>query len=73
MAKLDKTTIYTAADPAKETMLDKTARIAREIKDGDIEQREIKTARLRNARLENEAMTPDVPMTAAASRARTRR
>ena len=53
--------------------MDKTARIAREIKDGDKEQRDIKTERLRNARLENEAVIPDEPITAAASRTRTRR
>jgi hypothetical protein len=73
MAKLEKTTIYAANDPAKETLMDKTARIAREIKDGDKEQRDIKTARLRNARLENDAVIPDEPITAAASRTRTRR
>ncbi len=73
MAKLEKTTIYAANDPAKETLMDKTARIAREIKDGDKEQRDIKTERLRNARRENEAVIPDEPITAAASRARTRR
>ena len=73
MAKLEKTTIYESTNPAKETLLDKTARIAKEIKDGDKEQREIKTERLRNARLENDVIIPDESITAAAGRSRKRR
>ena len=55
MAKLEKSTVYTTADPQKETSLDKTTRIVRKMQDGEAEKRQIKMSRLRNDRLENEA------------------
>ena len=58
MAKLTKSTVFTSAEPKKETPLDKTARIVKEIQDGEAEQRRTKTARLRNARLDSEADMP---------------
>ena len=48
MAKLTRSTVFTSADPQKETPLDKTTRIVREIQYGEAEQRRIKTTRLRN-------------------------
>lgn len=58
MTKLAKTAKLAATNPQKETPLDKTTRIVREIQDEETKQREIKTTRIRNARLESEAGTP---------------
>lgn len=55
MTKLTKTTVFKASTPRAETTLDKTTRAVRLILDGEKEQRESKTARLRKARLEREA------------------
>ena len=55
MAKIAKLTeIKTSSQ--KETLMDKTTRIVREIQDGEAKQREIKTIRLRNSRLESKAV-----------------
>ena len=59
MAKLTKTTLFKDAKPKAETVMDKTTRAAREILDEENERREVKTARLRKARLEREAGTPE--------------
>ena len=69
MTKLAKTTVFTTTTPQKETALDKTARAVREIQDGEKEQRQVKTTRLRNARLESEAGAPVEPSTATSGRA----
>lgn len=58
MAKLTKTTLFKDAKPRAETVMDKTTRAAREILDEENDLREVKTARLRKARLEREAGTP---------------
>ncbi|SLN70526.1 hypothetical protein PEL8287_03914 [Roseovarius litorisediminis] len=58
MVKLTKTTLFKASKPAAETVMDKTTRVVREMLDEETEQREIRTARLRTARLEREAVTP---------------
>lgn len=41
--------------------MDKTTRIVREIIDGELEQQQAKSARLRKARMEREANTPPEP------------
>jgi hypothetical protein len=58
MAKLSRDTVFTSTTAAKETTLDKTTRIVREITEGEAEKRQTKMARLRAARLEREANTP---------------
>lgn len=58
MAKLTKNTLFKTDKPRAETLIDRTTRAAREILEGEAEQRELKTARLRKARLEREAGTP---------------
>lgn len=70
MAKLTKSTVFTSANPKKETPLDKTTRIVREIQDKEAEQRRIKTTRLRNARLDSEADTPAKTTTAKSANSR---
>jgi len=70
MAKLTRSTVFTSADPQKETPLDKTTRIVREIQYGEAEQRRIKTTRLRNARLDSEADTPAKTATATPTKSR---
>ena len=59
MAKITKDTLFTAGKPRAESLIDRTTRAAREIVEDEAEQRELKTARLRKARLEREANTPD--------------
>ncbi len=55
MKKLTKSSIFKPSSPRAETPIDKTTRAAREILDGEMETRQIKTSRLRKARLEREA------------------
>lgn len=57
MAKLAKLKEFGASASTKEMLRDKTTRIVREIQEGENKQRKIKTARLRDARLEREADT----------------
>jgi uncharacterized ferredoxin-like protein len=59
MAKLAKTTLFTAAAAPKETALDKTTRIVGLINDEDEEKRRLKMARLRSERLRKEAGETD--------------
>jgi len=59
MAKLTKNTLFKADKPRAETLIDRTTRAAKEILEDEAEQRELKTARLRKARLEREANTPN--------------
>ncbi len=47
-----------ASLPKAETAMEKTTRIVRKIADEEAEQKQIKTARLRKARLERDANTP---------------
>lgn len=61
MSKLTKNTIFKASKTVAETNLDKTTRIVREITEDEAEKRQIKTARLRTARLERQASTPTKP------------
>ncbi|MCD9147357.1 hypothetical protein [Pseudophaeobacter flagellatus] len=63
MANLAKTTVFTSNTPPKETLLDKTTRIVRRITEDEAEIRHQKTVRLRNARIESEADTPDASPT----------
>ena len=58
MTKLTKTTLFRASQPTRETPMDKTTRIVREILDEETEQRQAKTSRLRKARLDREAVAP---------------
>ena len=58
MAKLTKTNIFPTSKLRAETPMDKTTRAVKEIIEGDTENREIKTARLRKARLQSEANSP---------------
>ena len=55
MTKLTKSSVFKQTAPRAETPMDKTTRAAREILDGEMEHRQVKTARLRKARLEREA------------------
>lgn len=70
MAKPAKTIEFKTTGPQKETPMDKTTRIVRDIQDGETKQREIKTTRLRNARLQSEAGTPVEVITATSNRTR---
>jgi hypothetical protein len=70
MAKLTKDTVFKTSTPVSETAMDKTTRIVREIMDNEAEQRQVKMARLRNARLEREANTPAKSAGTAASKTR---
>lgn len=56
MAKLNKDTLFKAPQTRAETVMDKTARVVREMLDTETEQREAKTQRLRKTRLEREAL-----------------
>ena len=58
LAKLTKTTLYKEHFTRPETPMEKTTRIVREIADEEAEQRQVKNARLRTARLEREENTP---------------
>ncbi|WP_298975140.1 hypothetical protein [uncultured Roseobacter sp.] len=58
MPKPTKTSLFKALDPQPETAMDKTTRVVREIIDEEAQQRQVKIARLRTARLEREANTP---------------
>ncbi len=59
MAKPTKITLFKDPKPKAETLMDKTTRAVRQILDEETERREVKTARLRKARLEREASAPD--------------
>lgn len=50
MTKLVTTTLFTSAEPEKETALDKTTRIVRRMNEDDAEKRHLKLVRLRNDR-----------------------
>lgn len=58
MTKLTKTTVFKTLKPRNETPMDKTTRAVRVILEGEAEKSQVKTARLRKARLESEASTP---------------
>lgn len=58
MAKLTKTTAFKTHIPKPETPMEKTTRIVRDMVDEEADQRQVKIARLRKARLEREANTP---------------
>lgn len=70
MARLTKTTLFKPSKPRAETIMDKTSRAVREILDDETEQRQVKTARLRKARLEREASTSDEAAKTASGEAR---
>lgn len=55
MTIIEKTTAFKTYKPNANTPMEKTTRAVKEIVDGETEQRKIKTARLRAARLEREA------------------
>ncbi len=59
MTKPTKLNVFTKTDPKPETPMEKTTRAVTQMVDGETEQREIKTARLRKARLEKEADETD--------------
>ncbi|MGA9410597.1 MAG: hypothetical protein WBV78_09130 [Roseobacter sp.] len=58
MPKPTEDSLFKFSKPVAETAMDKTTRIVREISDGEAEQRQVKMARLRKARLERDAHTP---------------
>ncbi|SDZ62055.1 hypothetical protein SAMN05444004_1374 [Jannaschia faecimaris] len=60
MANLAKTTVFKSISSQKETQLDKTTLVVRRIIEDEAEVRHKKTARLRKARFEREADTPDM-------------
>ena len=60
MTNLAKTTVFASENSRKETPSDKTTRIVRRITEDEAEVRHQKTARLRKARFESEAETPDL-------------
>lgn len=68
MAKLTRNTVFKAHTAKPETGMEKTTRIVREMADEETEKRQVKIARLRNARLEREASTPPEPKTARKTR-----
>lgn len=57
MAKLTADKLFKIAPPRAETLMDKTTRAVRAILDEQTEKREVKTERLRKARLAREAST----------------
>ncbi|MEM8756125.1 MAG: hypothetical protein AAGF90_24495 [Pseudomonadota bacterium] len=59
MAKSSKSRSHRASGTERETLLDRTTRLAREILDDETERRKQKTERLREARLESEAARRD--------------
>jgi len=61
LAKLTKTSVFKAQAPKAETSMDKTSRIVKKMGEEESDQRQIKVARLRKARLEREANTPAQP------------
>lgn len=61
MPKPSKDSLLKSFKPIAETTMDKTTRIVREITDGQAEERQVKMARLRKARLERDAKTPQQP------------
>jgi hypothetical protein len=72
MANLAKTTVFTSTSAQKETPLDKTTRIVRRITEDEVKS-VIRTTRLRKARFESEADTPDATIVAVSGKARKRR
>ena len=75
MAKLTKETLFKQPATRAETVLDKTTRAAKEIIDGENEERTSKTMRLRKARLEREAYatsSEDAPLAAGKARKKSR-
>lgn len=61
MAKLTKSSVFTAQGAKVETPLDKTTRIVRKMVEEETEQRQAKIDHLRKARLERESSTPTKP------------
>lgn len=61
MAKLTKDSVFKAQPSKPETPMDKTSRIVKKMIDDEADQRNVKIARLRKARLEREASTPATP------------
>jgi len=57
MSKLKNTTPFTALKPPKETQLEKTTRAVKAIAEEERHERDVKTARLRKDRLEQEEST----------------
>jgi len=70
MAKLTKKNVFKAYDAKPEDKMDKTTRVVRRMVDDDAEERQAKTTRLRNARLEKEANTPPETKTTLARKTR---
>ena len=57
MANLENNPLFIGAAPRAESLMDKISRAAKEIIDEETEQRQVKTDRLRKARLEREKGT----------------
>jgi hypothetical protein len=73
MVNPEKTIEVPAAQPQKETMLDKTTRVVRQINDEDAHKRYEKSAKLRKARFGKEADRPVEAIRPKSGRARSRR
>jgi hypothetical protein len=54
MTRSTKTSLFKSSTPVRETLMDKTTRVVKQIIDEETEQRKVKTSRLRKARLEKE-------------------
>ncbi len=72
MENPEKTIEVPTAQPQKETMLDKTTRVVRQINDEDAHKRHEKSAKLRKARFEKEADHPVKFNRSKSSRAKSR-
>lgn len=69
MTKRTKKTVFKESFLNRETPMDKTSRVVRKIIDDEAEQRQVKLDRLRNARLEREASTPNKAVAGAKKKA----
>ncbi|WP_420395001.1 hypothetical protein [Nioella sp.] len=54
MTRSTKNSLFKCSTPIRETLMDKTTRVVKQIIDEETEQRKVKTSRLRKARLEKE-------------------
>jgi len=70
LTKLTKNNLFKVYETKSETAMDKTTRVVRQMLDDEMEKRDAKNFRLRNARLEREANTPHVTKNSAASKSR---
>ncbi len=70
MTKTTKSSVFNSHTGKPETVMEKTSRIARKLIDDAAEQRQVKMAQLRNARLKKEAAAPPQSIDKTASKKR---